>query len=311
MRYYPHPEEGLEMRPVNRAIEEAFAEHGLGNVQMPPKMYVTFPHGDFRTMPAYLPARHIAGVKVVNVHPANPRRGLPTVMSLTIILDVDTGRPEAILNSTRLTDMRTGAAGAVAAKYLHPKRKVILGMVGTGRQAAAQIQAIRAEKEIDEVRVWSRREESARVFCATLPDMNCSPVPIEQACDCDLLVTTTPSRTPIVMSAWVHEGTHINAIGADAPGKEELDPAILKRGRVFVDDPAQATHSGEVNVPISRGLFTEAEIAGTLGEVVLGKKGRERPDQITVFDSTGLAIQDLAIAEIALESREFVDLPFP
>jgi alanine dehydrogenase len=114
-----------------------------------------------------------------------------------------------------------------------------------------------------------------------------------------------------VKSEWIHDGTHINAIGADAPGKEELDPQILKRATVYVDDPAQAVHSGEINVPISRGFFTPQEIAGTLGEIVIGKKGRRSKDEITVFDSTGLAIQDLAIAKIAMQHSRAIELPFP
>jgi len=114
------------------------------------------------------------------------------------------------------------------------------------------------------------------------------------------------------MAGWVHEGTHINAIGADAPGKQELDPAILLRAEVFVDDREQAIHSGEVNVPVSTGLYDPAMIAGTLGEVVIGKKGRSSPDAITVFDSTGLAaIQDLAIASLVLEDGGGCELPFP
>jgi alanine dehydrogenase len=125
------------------------------------------------------------------------------------------------------------------------------------------------------------------------------------------VITTTPSREPLVQDGWIHAGTHINAIGADAPGKEELDPRILLRARVFVDDMAQAVHSGEVNVPIARGLFSPDQIAGTLGEVVTGRKRRERKEEITVFDSTGLAIQDLAIARLALEGAEWIELPFP
>lgn len=311
MRYYPAPEKGIRIREVNQAVEAAFAEHGLGNVQMPPKVYVTFPHGDFRTMPAYIPSQHVAGVKIVNVHPANPKRDLPTVMALTVILDVDTGKPEAILNATRLTDLRTGSAGAVAAKYLAPKKSIVLGIIGSGRQAAAQVAAISQELEVTGVKVWSRREEHSLALCREFPDLDCRAVPVREACDCDVLVTTTPSRTPVVMAEWVREGTHINAIGADAPGKQELDPSILRRALVFVDDPAQAIHSGEVNVPIRDGLYSAGEIAGTLGEVVLGRKKRNSPDQITVFDSTGLGIQDLAIAEIAMRGGEFVELPFP
>ncbi|HVP93896.1 MAG TPA: ornithine cyclodeaminase family protein [Methanoregulaceae archaeon] len=311
MKYYPKPEEGLDIHEITLAVEAAFAEHGKGNVQMPPKVYVTFPRGDFRTMPAYMPALDIAGVKCVNVHPENPGIGLPTVMAITIILDTATGIPRAILNATALTDLRTGAAGAIASKYLAPKKNVTIGMVGSGRQATAQLNAISREIEVTRVRVWSRKEKSAVSFCGQFPDIECEISSVEKVCDSDVIVTTTPSKIPIVMNQWVMEGTHINAIGADAPGKEELDPAILERASVFVDDPVQAVHSGEINVPYSKGLFTRGEIAGILGEVVLGKKKRKSPDEITIFDSTGLAIQDLAIASIAMKGEKFIELSFP
>ena len=310
MQYFPDPGPDLDPALVNSAVESAFADHGNNRVQMPPKMYVTLPQGDFRTMPAYLPSLSIAGVKVVNVHPGNPALGLPTVMALTIILDVATGTPTAILNATRLTNLRTGAAGAVAAKYLCPKKEIVLGIVGTGQQAAAQVRAIAQELTIREVRVWSRNPEKAVAFTARLGLRESHSVTLEQACDCDLLVTTTPARSPIVKSEWIHEGTHINAIGADAPGKQELDPEILRRASVYVDDPAQAVHSGEINVPIANGTFTSEDIRGTLGEVVTGKKRRTSPREITVFDSTGLAIQDLAIAHIAMQRGGSIDLPF-
>lgn len=311
MRYYPDPSGAIDLSRLNRVIEEAFAEHGRGKVQMPPKVYITFEKGDFRTMPAYIPSLGLAGVKVVNVHPANPGQGLPTVMALTIILDVDTGMPRAILNATDLTDLRTGAAGAVAAKYLSPRRSVRLGVVGSGRQARAQVEAIGRELEIIDAKVWSRNEKNAAGLCRQLPHIECHPATLQAACDCDLLVTTTPSTEPLIRDDWIQEGMHINAIGADAPGKEELDPAILIRSRVFVDDPAQAVHSGEVNVPIRKGLFSGQMIAGTLGDIILGKKKRNNSDEITVFDSTGLAIQDLAIASLALSGPDGIELPFP
>lgn len=311
MRYYPDPGRGIDLLRVNRAVEESFAEHARGKVQMPPKIYVTLPHGDFRTMPAYIPSLDIAGVKVVNVHPGNPSRGLPTVMALTVILDVETGLPRAVLNATELTDLRTGASGAVAAAHLSPRRSVSLGLVGSGRQAKSQVRAIEKELEIHEVLVWSRSEKNAIQLCSEFGHLDCRNASLERVCGCDLLVTTTPSKEPLVRDEWVMEGTHINAIGADAPGKEELDPAILMRARVFVDDPVQAVHSGEVNVPIASGLYSEDMIAGTLGQVVIGEKGRTNPDEITVFDSTGLAIQDLAIAAIVLESGEGIPLRFP
>jgi len=311
MEYFTDTDMGLDIGLVNRAVESAFADHGRGQVQMPPKVYITLPDGDFRTMPAYLPSLGIAGVKIVNVHPGNPAQGLPTVMALTVILDIGTGRPVAVINATRLTDMRTGAAGAVACKYLSPKKEIVLGVIGTGRQAEAQVAAISRELKIREIKIWSRTPEHVRKFADRFMEFPCVAAPVEKACDCDVLVTTTPSRTPIVRDEWIHEGTHINAIGADAPGKEELDPAILRRAEVFVDDPAQAVHSGEINVPISRGIYREADLAGTLGELVIGKKHRRNADAITVFDSTGLAIQDLAIAKIAMQHGRRIELPFP
>lgn len=311
MDYCTDTDRLLDPALVNRVVEAAFADHGNGLVQMPPKVYITLPEGDFRTMPAYLPSLGIAGVKIVNVHPKNPGRGLPTVMALTVILDLATGMPVAILNATRLTDMRTGAAGAVAAKYLAPKKEIVLGMAGTGRQAEAQVNAVAAELAIAEMKVWSRDPKHAEAFAARYSCFSAVTTPLDKVCDCDVLVTTTPSRTPIIRDDWIRAGTHINAIGADAPGKEELDPAILARAQVFVDDPAQAVHSGEINVPISRGLYFERDLAGTIGEVVIGKKQRKDRDAITVFDSTGLAIQDLAIASLALKKGTRIPLPFP
>lgn len=311
MQYFTDTDKSIDLKEVNRAIETAFADHGRGEVQMPPKVYITLIKGDFRTMPAYLPSLSLAGVKVVNVHPGNPARGLPTVMALTIILDIATGAPVAILNATKLTDMRTGAAGAVAAKYLSKKKDIVLGLIGTGRQAEAQYRAISQELDICEIKCWSRNSLHAEKFVQSITDHDARSVPLEKACNCDLLVTTTPSRLPVVRSEWVQEGTHINAIGADAPGKQELDPLLLKRGLVFVDDLSQALHSGEINVPISNGIFTPEEITGTLGEVVIGMKQRASPDQITIFDSTGLAIQDLAIAAIAMRNGRAIELPFP
>ena len=310
MRYYPKPAENLDLREVNRAIEEAFAEHGRDHVQMPPKDYIFFKKGDFRTMPGYIPSLDIAGVKVVNVHPENREKDLPTVMAVIVIINPETGYPEAVLNGTKLTDLRTAAAGAVAAKYLSPSKRVSVGVFGSGRQAQTQVAATALELEIDEIRVWSRNQVHAEALCKQFPDYECHPATPEETCECELIITATPSRVPVVKNEWISKGTHINAIGADAPGKEELDPEILNRATVVVDDPRQAVHSGEINVPIEKGLFSVGAIAGTLGEYVLGRKKRRSPDEITVFDSTGLAIQDLAISKIAMEKGEWIGLEF-
>ena len=310
MRYFSNPEEFISYDEVNAAVEEAFAEHCRGIVQMPPKVYITFPKGDFRTMPAYIPGLDIAGVKVVNVHPDNPSKGLPTVMAVTVIIDVETGMPVSLLNATGLTDMRTGAAGAVAAKYLAPDKEITLGLVGSGNQASTQLEAISRVRTITGFRVWSRNDENAKKFVSRFPHIEGRATGLEQVCECDVICTTTPSRTPLIQNDWIRPGTHINAIGADAPGKQELDPMILKRASVYIDDYQQATHSGEVNVPIQRGEYSPSDIAGTLGEVVCGLKKRSNPEEITVFDSTGLAIQDLAIAKIVLKNPADLEIPY-
>lgn len=313
MQYYARPEAGLDLSRVNDAVEAAFAAYARGEAEMPSKVYVTLPGGDFRTMPAYIPALGLAGVKIVNVHPGNPARGLETVMALIILLDPPTGMPYAILNGTDLTDLRTGAAGAVAARHLCRKQEEVeIGLVGAGRQAETQLEATAAWLRIECVRVWSRRQATAEAFARRFPQFDIQAETLERTADCDLLVTTTPSRAPIVMNDWVRDGTHINAIGADASGKQELDPAVLVRASVYVDDPRQAVHSGEVNVPISAGLYSIDRIAGTIGDVIIGRAGRRSADEVTVFDSTGLAVQDLAIAGVALvKSGSGIELEFP
>lgn len=310
MRYYPAPEETIEIPALIEAVREAFRDHGNGRCQMPPKSYVFLPGGDFRTMPSYLPSLDIAGVKVVNVHPENQKKGLPTVMAMTILLDPPTGTPLALMNATALTDLRTGASAAVATAALASGRSGIVGIIGAGRQAISGIRAISLVYDIQSIRVWSRRVSTAEKLADLVPDLDVRVSSLEQASGADVLFTATPSRTPLIQNDWVSDGTHINAIGADAPGKQELDPVLIRRSQVFVDDLEQAVHSGEVNVPIHDGIISISDIAGTLGEVLIGKKNRSDPEAVTVFDSTGIAITDLAIASLAIKAGRYLELPF-
>ena len=178
-----------------------------------------------------------------------------------------------------------------------------VGFVGSWHPALTQLLGINEVMDIDEIKATSASEKSTLAFKDDMEIITECEITakktIKEVCDCDILVTTTPSREPIVMNEWIAEGTHINAIGADAAGKEELDPKILKRARVVVDDIPQASHSGEVNVPLSKKLISEKDICCEIGEVVAGKKkGRTKDSDITVFDSTGLAIQDVATANM-------------
>lgn len=295
----------MDMHSDMQVVERAFRQHGLGRVQMPPKsyLYYTAYNGDLRTMPAYLEDENITGVKIVNVHPGNPNRGLPTVMALIILISPETGAPVAIMDGTYLTDIRTGAAGGIAAKYLARKDSKVIGLVGTGNQAKTQLEALFEVFDPELVKITSRTKESCERFIREMADITPCEIryedEVEEVCNCDILVTTTPTRKPIIKAQWIKEGTHINAIGADAVGKEELDPELLIRSKIVVDDIVQALHSGEVNVPISKHYISENDIHAQLGEVITGlKPGRTSEEEITIFDSTGLAIQDVASAHL-------------
>ena len=310
MQYYPSPEEVIDMDVLIQAVESAFVDHGTGRSVMPPKVYVDLPGGDFRTMPSYIPSLQTAGVKIVNVHPDNRKAGLPTVMAVTVLLDPPTGRPIAVLNATTLTDLRTGASAAVATRALAQKKKGTLGIIGSGRQANSGIRAIPLVFEPEEVLVWSRTRTNAERFAKNHSHLPVRVSDIETVAGADVLLTVTPSKVPLIKDKWISDGAHINAIGADAPGKQEIDPDILQRAFVIVDDMDQATHSGEVNMPIQKGIYSPSRIAGTLGEVLTGAVRRPSPDEITVFDSTGLSIMDLAAAHLAIGKGKVIDLPF-
>jgi len=296
------------------AVEAAFGAYERGTAQMPAKSYIDLPqyNGDFRSMPAYLSVDadapevdasegwDAAGIKWINVHTDNAKRGLPTVLGTMIYSDPETAFPLSIMDGRELTMLRTGAAAAVATDHLAVEGATSLGIVGAGVQSYTQLDAIAAVRPIEEVVIADRNAERVADFIdhfAGRFDVRAGE--ISEAAACDVLSTVTPVESPIVDSADVGEHTHINAIGADAAGKHELSDQILLDAKLVIDDDEQTTHSGEINVPYSAGTLTDSDIYGALGEIVIGEKaGREAADGITVFDSTGLAIQDVAAARV-------------
>lgn len=305
----------LTMEEVMGAVELAFAEKSLKRVQLPQKQYVFYEryNGDLRTMQSYLEGLDISTVKVVSVHPENRvKNNLPTVVATLLVIDPRNGVPIAIMGGSWITDIGTGAAGGVAAKHLAIKAPKTVGLVGAGAQAKTQLRAIlTVYGKLAEVRVWSRTKETRETFIKEMEHVCAGKVDkieaVEEAEDAvkgsELLVTATSSKAPLVMDDWISPGMHINCMGADAPGRQELDPAILKRARIVVDDKEQASYSGEINVPLSQGKLKPKDIWGELGEIVAGlKKGRTSGDEITVFVSTGLAIQDAVTANIAYKN---------
>ncbi|WP_254838939.1 ornithine cyclodeaminase family protein [Natronomonas marina] len=288
------------------AVEEAFAAYQHGNVQMPAKSYIELPEysGDFRSMPAYMAADEwdAAGVKWVNVHTDNPEGyDLPTVMGTMIYSNPRNAFPLAIMDGTTLTRQRTGAAAAVATDHLAVEDATSLGIVGAGVQSYTQLEAISVVRDIEEVVVADKRQSAVEAFVDRFAEeFDVRGGSIAEAAGCDVLSTVTPVRSPIVDAVGEH--THVNAMGADAEGKQELDPEILLDAKVVIDDYEQCTHSGEINVPWSRGLLDDGDLYGELGEIVTGAKaGRTPEDGVTVFDSTGLAIQDVATAHVVYE----------
>jgi len=305
------------------AVAGALASHARGETQMPSKVYISMADvdGDFRAMPVRIGER--AGVKWINAHPQNPARyGLPSVIGVFILSDAVTARPLAIMDATGLTSLRTGAAAAVATHHLARPDASTLGIIGCGAQATSVIEShvevMRSKgthegsessttggngrmSGIDEIRLHDTSEDTARRLADQLSDLPCVVSDLAGAASADVVCTLTPSRTPFIRADMLRPGCHINAMGADAPGKQELEAEVLATARVFLDDIGQATESGEVNVPLRDGSLTRDRIAGTLGDVIAGLvPGRDGADR-TVFDSTGLAVQDLAVAGLVYE----------
>jgi alanine dehydrogenase len=294
----------LTMEDALAAVEEAFRLHGQGQTQMPSKVYLDFDPfgGDLRVMPAYLKSVQAAGVKIVNSNAKNPERSLPAVAGLMIYSDPESGLPLGVFGASVLTAMRTGAAGGIAAKYLARRDARTLALVGCGRQAETQLQSISHFFKLATITAWGKTTRESADFCRRMAarGVNVSPREfVEDAVrDADIIVTTTPVREPLVKAAWVKPGAHINAIGADAPGKQELETELVLKARVVVDEWHQASHAGELNVPVSERRFAQRDLAAQLGEVLTEQKpGRLVHSDITIFDSTGLAIQDVATAK--------------
>lgn len=302
----------LSMKEVMEAVELAFAEQGMNRVQMPPKVYMYYQkyNGDIRAMPSYLEGLDISAVEILNVHENNKAKfKLPTVMATVIMIEPKNGLPIAIIGGTYIADLRTGAAGGVAAKHLARKDSRIVGLIGAGAQAKTQLMALLSlYSDLEEIRVWSRTKQTREQFLELAKKEYGKRisrlVPVDHAEDAvrgaDIIVATTPSKSPVLLDDWIKPGMHINCIGADAPGKQELDPAILKRAKIVVDSLAQASYSGEINLPISQGILKREDIWAELGQIVAGlKPGRASNEEITVFASTGLAMQAAVTANIA------------
>jgi len=286
------------------AVRDAFVAYARGEWSMPPKVYVpAYPAGDFRAMPA-IGAGH-ALLKWVTSFPGNPNRGLPTVSGLVLLSDASDGSLRAVLDASAVTALRTGAAAVLAAEELGRRDAETAAVIGAGvnGQAAAKTFLARGRTvmlwDVDENRARKAAEELGAGVAGSR----------EEAFAADLLVTVTPGHEVLLPEGSLQTGQHVSLMGADGPGKAEIAVGELKRVHVFCDDWEQASHNGELVHAVEAGVLDRADVT-QLGDVLAGSaSGRRSDGEITAFDSTGLAIQDLAIALAATDRADELDLP--
>jgi alanine dehydrogenase len=286
-------------------VREGFKKYAIGDWRMPSKVYLdSAPHGDFRAMPAH--GDGLAIVKWITSFPGNPAKGLPTVTGLIIVSDSDTGEPRALIDARAVTALRTGAVAPVASRAIAAFDAATVGLIGCGLHGAWVARCMRADGY--ERGICFDPDESAALALAD--EVGWTSGPRAAAAGCDIVCTVTPGETPVVVAGDVRPGQHFNALGADGPGKAEFELAALTKCRLFCDEWAQAAHGGEITGAVDAGLVTEHEVL-ELGPLLL--EAAPRPaDATTLFDSTGLAVQDLAICSALIDRLEAgrIDAPY-
>lgn len=311
-----------DLKKVITCVEDVYCQKAKGETVVWPTTFYEFDpgHADMDIKSGYLKASGIFGHKTVSWFGANGEKGLPELAGAIMVFSARTGMPLGLLDGAYITGIRTGAAGAIGARYLARRDSEHLLVVGSGNQAFYQIAAmLTVFPQLKRITVANPLSlQYAQRFVDALPGrlqqelgIGCtaalSAVQSPQAplADSDIVITVTPSKTPLIQKEWVRPGTHFSCIGADAEGKEELDPRLMAGARIFVDDKVHCVAAGEVELPIKAGVISEAEILGEIGQLILGQKqGRTADSEITIYDATGMALLDLAAAKAALDAAE-------
>ncbi len=298
---------GLDLLP---AIEAGFAAYSRGLATVPPVGELLFPRGDAHIKYGYIRGDATFCVKVATGFYDNPARGLSSSSGLMMLFDAETGVPAAVLlDEGRLTDIRTALAGAVAAKWLAPKAVTAIGIIGTGIQARLQARHLKAVTACRKLYVYGRTREAMESYCRTMTDdgfevIACA-TPALVAARANLIVTTTPSTAPLLTARDVRPGTHITAMGADTPEKNEIAADVFARaGRVVADSISQCTTRGDIHHAVAAGVLDAGTIV-ELGAVINGEAaGRRSDNDITIADLTGVAVQDIKIAQAVFAAVE-------
>lgn len=298
---------GLDLSAV-ACVEEAFAALATKPVAMPPILRLDIPEhrGEVDVKTAYVPGLDGFAIKVSPGFFDNPKLGLPSLNGLMILFSARTGLVEALLlDNGYLTDVRTAAAGAVAARHLSRPDAAVATIFGAGMQARLQLEALALVRPIREARIWARDAQKATEAASELSRRLGFPVasvadPQAAMQGADIIVTTTPAERPILMADWLEPGQHVTAMGSDSEHKNEIDPAVFARATYVADRLSQTRRLGELAHAIRAGLATADQTFAELGEVIAGKRpGRVKADEITLADLTGTGVQDTAIANLA------------
>jgi len=275
-------------------VGEAFVAHHLGDWVMPAKVYLPSPGwGDFRAMPAR--GGGLALLKWITSFPHNPERGLPTVTGVVCLSDAETGEPLMLLDARSVTALRTGAVAAVAARALAREEAERCGIIGCGLHGAWTARSLAAAGYADGI----CHDPDAGAAERLAAELGWRAGTLPQALACDVVSCVTPGRAVVVEAGDLRPGLHLNMLGADGPGKAEATPAAVASCALFCDEWAQASHGGELTGAIESGLVTREDVTDLGAVLAGGAPGRPGPDAVTLFDSTGLAIQDLAVAAAA------------
>lgn len=307
---------GLDREAVD-CVEQAFEALATKAVSMPPIMRLDVPenNGEVDIKTAYVPGLESFAVKMSTGFFDNPTLGLPSLSGLMVLFSAKTGVVEALLlDNGYLTDIRTAAAGAVAAKHLAREDARSAAIFGAGVQARLQLKALTLVRPIERAILWARRPEQARKTASDLSRELGIPVevsgsPRDAARGADILVTTTPAEQPLLEAAWLEPGQHITAMGSDSPHKNEIEPALVAAADLYVADRrAQCAALGELHHAIAAGVVPANFEVPELGEIIVGQKtGRSDPAQVTLVDLTGTGVQDTAIATLARAKAQAVD----
>ena len=288
------------------AVEQCFAAMARGQARNYPvvRELVGYRDAVFGVKTGCDTAAPILGLKAGGYWPHNLAQGLGNHQSSTLLFDADTGRASALVSANYLTGVRTGAASAIAIKHLSRPDASVLGLIGAGVQSQYQLRATLAVRPIRKVCAWNPSADKLAAFGRLVQELGLEFEAADRqavAASADILITVTPSQQALVERSWIRPGTHISAMGADTRGKQELDPLLVAAAVLFVDEAAQAISIGECQHAFSAGLITQQSFRGSLGQVIAGLcDGRRSASEITLFDGTGVALQDLVVADLAV-----------